>query len=239
MSTLPQELVTMSRLVRLDTGGTRVPLDNPEVIPTTRRTFLTRAALAGALVTVGTAGPLTSLLPVAGAQDATGSAPKLDDATFAAFAVPLEMAAVQAYQAALDGETLGDEGPIALDFQSHHQSVVDVLTSFLADDAPTAVPDAIITSSTTASVKTATVKADVLTTLSELEDVLAATHLYALGGLVEPSTAKVVAQVLAVESQHAAYLGRAGGGDVATLTPPAADASAARVPATTAQGGTK
>ncbi len=216
-----------------------MPLDNPEVVPTTRRTFLTRAALAGALVTVGTVGPLTRLLPVAGAQDAAGSAPKLDDATFAAFALPLEMAAVQAYQAALDGGTLGDEGPIALNFQSHHQSVVEVLTSLLADAATTSAPDATITASTVASLKTATAKAEVLTILSELEDVLAATHLYALGGLVEPSTAKVVAQVLAVESQHAVYLGRAGGGDVATLTPSAADTSAARIPGSAASQGGK
>ena len=216
-----------------------MPLDNPEVVPTTRRTFLTRAALAGALVTVGTAGPLTRLLPVAGAQDALGAAPELDDATFAAFALPLEMAAVQAYQAALDGGTLGDEGPTALDFQTHHQAVVDVLTTLLAEDATPPAPDSLITSSTVASLRTATAKAEVLTTLAELEDVLAATHLYALGGLVEASTAKVVAQVLAVESQHAVYLGRAGGGDLATLTPAVADTSDARIPATTAQGGSK
>ena len=207
-----------------------MPLDNPEVVPTTRRIFLTRAALAGALVTVGTAGPLTRLLPVAGAQAVPGSTPELDDATFAAFALPLEMAAVQAYQAALDGGTLGDEGPIALDFQSHHQAVVDVLTTLLAEDATAPVPDSLITSRTVATLKTATVKAEVLTTLAELEDVLAATHLFALGRLVEASTAKVVAQVLAVESQHAAYLGRAGGGDIATLTPAVADTSASRLP---------
>lgn len=204
-----------------------MPLDNPEVIATTRRTFLTRAALAGALVTAGTALPLTRFLPAAGAAGAVG----LDDATFAAFAVPLEMAAVQAYQAALDGGTLGDEGPTALDFQGHHQTVVDVLTSMLAADAAVPVPDSKILAGTVAALKTATAKAQVLTTLSRLEDGLAATHLWALGSLVEPSTAKIVAQVLAIESQQAVYLGRAGGGDLVALTPSRANTSAARVPA--------
>ncbi len=58
---------------------------------TTRRSFLARAAMGGALVGVATAGPLRSLLGVAGAQAAElDAADTLDNETFAALAVPRE-----------------------------------------------------------------------------------------------------------------------------------------------------
>jgi len=221
-----------------------VPIDIPEAVPTTRRTFLTRAALAGALVTVGSAaGPLTSLLPAAGAQDGTDAViPELDDAAFATFALPLELAAVQAYQDALSGEVLGpDWTQAARTFQVHHQAVVDTLTTLLPTTTPPAPdpkPDVTIQSSTGAAVKAATDEKGVLGPLFEMEGILAATHLYALGGLVDSTTAKTVAQVCAVESQHATALGRAMDADQAEITPDEARFSAARTPGATGSSST-
>ena len=78
---------------------------------TDRRTFLTRAALGGALVSAGAvASPLGGLLTSAGAQEVDAEALVADDLltdeAFATFAAPLELAAVVAYQTALSGDVL-------------------------------------------------------------------------------------------------------------------------------------
>lgn len=221
-----------------------MPIDIPEAAPTSRRTFLTRAALAGALVTVGSAaGPLTSLLPAAGAQEGpSGSAESLDDAAFAEAVLPLEMAAVQCYRLALEGDALGqDWSTNAALFQTHHQDVVDALLPLLPETTPPTPgpkPDATVLSGTGAAVKAATDERGALTPLAELEAVLAATHLYALGSLEDPATAKTVAQVLASESQHAVALGLAAGTAVAELTPDVANTEGARTTAFSGGGST-
>ena len=197
---------------------------------TTRRSFLARAAMGGALVGVATAGPLRSLLGVAGAQAAElDAADTLDNETFAALAVPLELAAVQAYQAALETSTL-DETTTghARRFQTHHQTVVDALTPLLGEGTATPRPDETVMSTTVAEIEGNADQNAILTALAELEDVLAATHLYAVGGLEDSSLAKTVAQVLAVESQQAVALGRAAGLDLVDLTPAEASTSGAR-----------
>lgn len=213
-----------------------MPIDQPEATsaPTNRRTFLTRAALGGALVGVGAAaGPFGLLAPAAGAQDAplatVDEVGALTNETFAAFAVPMEMAAVQAYQLVLASEQL--EGPwpdLALDFQGHHQTVVDSLTAQLAEGLADPVANPILLAEVTTAIETAGSPTAVLLALSELEDAIAATHLYCLGGLEDTSLAKVVAQVLAVESQQAATLGLAGEAPDEQVTPATVGTEAAR-----------
>lgn len=213
-----------------------MPIDQPEATsaPTNRRTFLTRAAFGGALVGVGAAaGPFGLFAPAAGAQDAPlatveGSAP-ITNATFAAFAVPLEMAAVLAYQQVLGSERLdGAWADLALDFQGHHQTVVDALTAQLEEGLADPEANPVLLDEVTAAIDGAGSQEAVLLSLSELEDTIAATHLYCLGGLDDPSLAKVVAQVLAVESQQAATMGLAGGVATEELTPSAAGTESAR-----------
>ncbi|MBX3284701.1 MAG: ferritin-like domain-containing protein [Actinobacteria bacterium] len=197
---------------------------------TTRRTFLARAAFGGALVGVATAGPLRSMLGVAGAQEAELDADEgLENDAFAALAVPLEMAAVQAYQAALETSSLdADTTTTARMFQTHHQTVVDALTPLLAEGSATPRPDETVMSTTVAAIEGNADQTAILTSLSELEDVLAATHLYAVGSLDDNSLAKTVAQVLAVESQQAVALGRAADIDLTELTPDEASTAGAR-----------
>lgn len=221
--------------IPLDPGGTRVPIDTEATAaPTTRRTFLTRAAVSGALVGVGVAaGPLSLLAPSAGAQDAPEGdlegTSLLDNATFAAFATPLELAAVQAYQAALDSEQLDTRWQrLALQFQTQHQTAVTALTEELADDAGEATANDIVLSATKTAIDDAADQEEVLLALSDLERTTSATHLYALGGLQDTALVRLVAQVLAVESQQCAVLGRAGGLDLEALTPAAASTDGAR-----------
>lgn len=197
---------------------------------TTRRSFLARAAMGGALVGVATAGPLRSLLGVAGAQAAElDAADTLDNETFAALAVPLELAAVQAYQAAVETGSLDDAtATTARMFQTHHQTVADALVGLRSEEAGTARPDETVMATTVREIEGNADATAILAALAELEDVLAATHLYAVGGLEDSSLAKTVAQVLAVESQQAVALGRAAGLDLVDLTPAEASTSGAR-----------
>jgi hypothetical protein len=210
-----------------------VPIDQPEATaaPTNRRTFLTRAALGGAFLTVGP-GPLTRLLPVAGAGPTrfaqVEAAPELDDEAFATLAAPLERAAVQVYSQAQRRALLDEEwSDLALDFQAHHQTVAETLEELIVSgDAPE--PDDAVLTGTGGAIDGAADQDDVLAALAELEEVLAATHLYGIGGLTVAVTARLVAQVMAVESQHAVVLGLAIGTDPEELTPPTVDTDGAR-----------
>ncbi|CAN5851840.1 hypothetical protein BH23ACT2_BH23ACT2_08850 [soil metagenome] len=210
-----------------------MPIDQPEATaaPTNRRTFLVRAALGGALVSVGP-GPLTRLLPVAGASPArpaqVDAAPELDDEAFAMLAAPLELAAVQVYsQAQRGGQLDATWADLALRFQGHHQTVAETLETLITS-GETPEPDDAVLTGTGGAIEDASDQNGVLAALAELEEVLAATHLYGIGGLTEAVTARLVAQVMAVEAQHAVALGLALGTDPAELTPPTASTDGAR-----------
>ncbi|MEO6627658.1 MAG: ferritin-like domain-containing protein [Aquihabitans sp.] len=193
-----------------------------EVNATTRRAFLTRSAAGGALVAAvaatGIAGGLGG--GNAGAQTA-GGAGALDNGSFAALAAPLELAAVQAYQAALNGTALDTSWQqAARTFQSHHLAVATRLATLLpvtTPPTPAPGPDAAVMAQF--SPPTGADQTAVLTTLASLEEALAATHLSVIASLEDTSLAKTVAQILAVESQQAVALGRASGATVQSLTP--------------------
>jgi hypothetical protein len=194
---------------------------------TTRRTFLTRTAIGGAVVTAGALGlPLGSLLTSAGARPTSQG--QLRDAAFAAFAAPLELGAVAAYTAAFDQDVLDDKwSAIALEFQSHHQAVADTLIALGDENAPTPVADAAFTAKSVDTIRAASSQDTILLALATVEETLAATHLAAIGVLREKSTAKTVTQVLAVEGQQAAFLAVGAGTPVAEVTPATSSGDAA------------
>lgn len=211
-----------------------MPIDSPEATatPSTRRTFLARVAVGGALAGVGVAsGSLGLLSGPAGAQGSPGAEVLLGDAgelpaeTFAGLAIPLELAAVLAYQQAVEAGILDAAWQErAQQFQTHHQAVVDTLTPLLDEEADDPTPDAQLLSQGTAGGD----QAARLTALASVEDTLVATHLYALSGLLSKSLAKTVGQVLATEAQQGALLGVAGGGSAQELTPTAVSTDGAR-----------
>lgn len=186
---------------------------------TSRRTFLTRAVAGGALVTAGAlALPISPLRTVAGAR--TTAQGTLKDADFAAFGSDIELAAVAAYTAAFDKGVLDAEwSDLALDFQSHHQAVADTLTELRDPEAGDPVAEAEFAKRSIDAVEAASDQDGVLAALAEVEETLAATHLAAIGLLIEKSTARTVAQVLCVEGQQAALLGTASGASIAEVTP--------------------
>ena len=186
---------------------------------TSRRTFLTRTAVGGALVTAGALTlPLSSLAPTVGAR--TAGQGTLSDEDFAAFATAAELAAVAAYSAAFDKDLLdGEWADRALQFQSHHQAVADTLVGLRADSAGAAVAEAAIAKRWIDAIDAATNQEGILAALAVVEETLAATHLSGVGQLTEKSTARTVVQVLTVEGQQAALLGVASGSTIEEVTP--------------------
>lgn len=207
-----------------------MPIEKPEApaANNTRRKFLARAALGGALV--AGASPLLSALPAAAQTDGAspaaappGQAPEMPDGPYLVLATQIEQAAVQVYELALaDGSALDDAAKdIVRGFQVHHQSVSERLIA-LMDEAIGKV--ALVLDQGVLDLGAGLATADrntVLTTLQGLEQDIAATHLWAIGGLQDPITAKTAAQILAVENQHAVVLGRLADQPVASLVPAA------------------
>ena len=193
---------------------------------TTRRTFLTRAAFGGALVTAGAVAlPHLGLTPAGARQTDQGT---LKDPDFAAFGTAIELAAVAAYSAAFDTGHLDDEwSALALRFQGHHQDVADTLTELRDSDAGEAIAEAAFSKRSVDAIKAAGDQNGVLAALAVVEETCAATHLKAVGELVEKSTARTVVQVLSVEGQQAALLGVASGSTIAAVTPATSSGDAA------------
>lgn len=200
---------------------------------TTRRSFLARAAVGGALVTAGVAAaPIGSLVSPAGAQDGMLISDLYSDVEFALFATPLELAAVQAYLAAARTQLLSEDWQQRIrDFGTHHQAVADTLNPLRGEEASRARPDEALLEQSVAAVEAAADEAGVLAALAELESTLAATHLAAVELLREQFTSGIVTQVLMVESQQAALLATAAGDSIESATPAVASTAGALTPA--------
>jgi hypothetical protein len=185
---------------------------------TSRRTFLTRTAMGGALVTAG-----VIAAPAIGLGGATvAGADTLDDSDYVYFAGPLELAAVEIYQAALDNSVVdpsSDTFSMLQDLQQGHSAAATAIASQL----PTTATPAVAAPGFTAELKPGAAQAKSVEALMQLlagvEDQLSATHLSALESIVDAVTAKAAAQILAAEAQNAAALGLMGGGKVSDLSP--------------------
>lgn len=202
-----------------------MPIDKPTdpATATSRRTFLTRTALGG-LVTAGVvASPIGPFSGTAGAQEDTAGSvgpDKMTDAAYVAYAVPLELAAVLAYQTAVDTDLLTtDWTNVARSFQTHHQTVADSFSPYAAADAPPLSANPIFLKASNDAVGASGDEKALLIALSTMEQQLSASHLLALSAITDGTTARNVAQVLTVETQQGVVLSM--GADVAVdaLTP--------------------
>lgn len=216
-----------------------MPIDTPEAsaAPTTRRAFLTRAALGGAVVTAGAvAGPFGRLVPLAGAQDGGSGGDPIDDVALLEFAGPLEKAAVLAYQAAIDNGSLDEDWTeLARQFQSNHRDAAEALTANAGEVEEEPAPSQELMTRFVAPLEGAD-EPTTLRTLSEMEDLIATSHLAALVSIPDPVSSKAVAQVLAVESQQAVLLGRAAGIALDELTPAVASSEGGLEPSESTSG---
>jgi hypothetical protein len=168
-----------------------------------RRTVLGRAAVAGTAIAVGSQlVPVTRLFTPAFGQ-------QLDDATIAAFAESVELAAVAAYQAAAaSGKvTTPAVADAATLFASHHKEHGAAFGGAAGDKA-TGKANAALLAALTPQLNAAADENAVLELAYGLENAAAATYLFALGALTSPAALQLTASILPVEGQHAVVLGQ-------------------------------
>lgn len=170
----------------------------------TRRQLLGRAVAGGAVLAIGTSlVPVGRLLPAAAAQT-------LSDVDIARFAASVELAAVAAYQAAVDSGKVTDSavGAAATTFQSHHREHAAAFNGLVTTNGGEEAPaNAAVLAEFGPLLESAADQAALLEIAFQLEQAAASTYLFALGALTVPAAYSAVATILPVESQHAVVLG--------------------------------
>lgn len=174
-----------------------------------RRSFLTKAGLAGVFMTIGSATtPLSRLIvPAAGAQE-------VNDADIATFAASFEFAAVEAYKAAADSGKVTTKTVLeaATEFAGHHQQHGEAFRALASDK--NVGPNAKILDMVAGQLKAAKDETAVVDLAYGLENAAASTYLFGLGVLTNQKAYETAASILPVESQHAMVLGSVLGKDV-------------------------
>ena len=176
----------------------------------TRRSFLTKAATGGGLLTVGSmVAPISRFVPAATAQEAE-PAPVSDDVELAMFVAGLELAAVEVYRAAAATGKLTNAGnQIATMFGGHHQDHADALNEIIGEDAAVTEPNAALVDEFGPMIRAAADEAAILEIAYALEEAAASTYLNAIGELEDVRNAGALATILPVESQHATVIATA------------------------------
>lgn len=170
------------------------------VLASSRRQFVKRVGLGGALFTLGnTLLPASRLLPAAWGQE-------LDDLTIAKFAQQVELAAVAAYGAVAEtGKLDATATEVGTLFAGHHGDHAAAFGSFAGDDA-TDIPNQALLDAFGPMIAEAADQAALLEIAFQLEQGAAATYHFALG-VVGPEAAAATSTILPIEAQHAVVIG--------------------------------
>jgi hypothetical protein len=188
--------------------------ETSRVLAGSRRRFLRNAGLGGAALTLGsTLVPVGRLLPAAWAQET------LDDADLAGFAQSVELAAVDAYTAAIETGLLdGSVVDVAEIFRRHHDEHAAAFAG-VAGDAATDEANQAVLDVFAPQIADAADQDALLQIAQDLENGAASTYFYSLGILQDRDAALAVATILPIESQHAVVLGQALGQDLDQYVP--------------------
>ena len=167
-----------------------------------RRSFLKRAGVGGAVITIG-----TSVLPVGRLLSPVYA--QAGDAGVAAFAESVELAAVEAYKAAAASGKVTDAavGSVAMLFASHHTEHGAAFGA-AAGSAATGMPNAKLLEAVGPQLTGAVDQTALLRIAYDLENAAAATYMFALGALTSVEALQLTASILPIESQHAVVLGQ-------------------------------
>jgi hypothetical protein len=177
-----------------------------------RRRFITGAAMGGAAMAVGSAFvPVSSLLAPAGATVA------VTDADIAVFAESVELAAVAAYGMAAPVLSAATKDVATL-FQSHHQAHAEAFAS-LSGGKATGKPNAKLVTALTPMLTAIKDEAGALEFAFVLENQAASTYAFALTVLMDKAAYSGTATILPIESAHAGVLGAALGKQLDAIFP--------------------
>lgn len=204
----------------------------------TRRAFLKKVAIGGAVAALGTQVlPFDRLVPSASGQEDEDAPELTPDEEQLTFLASLALAGAATYRAATGDEPSGDEGegegeeeapeettttlppievPVLAEpvveilrtFGSHHAQQAVALNGALS--VAVAAPNPGLLQELRTVLAAAADEAAVLDALRDLEERLAATHLAAIGELEDANDASLVATALPIVAQHAVVLGLIG-----------------------------
>jgi hypothetical protein len=179
-----------------------------------RRRFITGAALGGAALSVGSAFlPVSSLFAPAGASAIAA----ITDADMAAFAESLELAAFAAYGTiapVLSAATI----EVATVFASHHQAHAEAFARVSAGKAK-GKPNAKLVTALTPALSAVKDEAGALEFAFVLENQTAETYAFALTVLMDEAAYTGTATILPIESAHAGVLAAALGKPLDAMFP--------------------
>lgn len=197
-----------------------------------RRGLFKKAGLGAAVLTFGSQLiPVRSLMPVAFAQE------ELSDVDIGVFAESVELAAVAAYQAAVDTGLLSEAAvEVGTMFAGHHQEHAAAFAG-LVGDAATGQANQAVLDVYGPRIAEAADEAALLSIALELEEGAAATYHFGLGLIQDPNVAAAPAQILPIESAHAVVLGQVLGNDQASYLPSFQTSEAALSPTDFPVGG--
>ena len=171
-----------------------------------RRSLLRSGVLGAGAVTIGgSVLSFASLLPAA-AQE---KPPELADDDIAAFAESVELAAVEAYRAAVaTGKLQSPVLEVATMFAGHHAEHAKAFGGAAGSKASGKANPKLL-EAIGGQLKAAKDPKAILGVAFDLENAAAATYMFALGALKSRAALALTASVLPVESQHAVVLGTA------------------------------
>lgn len=194
-----------------------------------RRAFLTKVALGGAALTVGSQlVPATRLFPPSGAQE-EGEVALGADETQVRFLASLSLAAEQVYRTAAATALPEPVVELVEAFGTHHRGQATTLVALLPESVTidTVPANPTVLAEQTMAVEGAAGTDAVLGALQSLEEALAATLFAAVGTLESQDDARLVATLAPVCAQHATVLGALAGQAPADLLPEVQDAEGA------------
>jgi ferritin-like protein len=175
-----------------------------------RRQFLKRASVGGAVLAAGAGSiSLAALLPAAAQSGTTTDTITEGDTPIVVFAQTAELALVSLYQAAIQTDKLSTLlTEVARTFGLHHGQHATTLGT-LADKAATNKANQALLDQYQPQITSATSETAVVQVLYQLEQAAAATYEAALGKLETTFTAGPVSTILPIEGQHAVVWGQA------------------------------
>lgn len=184
-----------------------------------RRGFLTRVAVGGAALAVGSqVVPVGGLLPL-GAQE--GEVALDADETTIQFLASLALAAAEAHRAGAAVEGIPESTvEVIRSFGAHHRTQAAALNSLIPVEALVEVPNATLVDEATSALAAASGAPAVLGVLRDVTEQIVATHLAALESIEDQNNAAPIAAAMGTVSQHAVVLGVLGG-ETAEATSPA------------------
>jgi hypothetical protein len=178
-----------------------------------RRSFVRTLGVGAVVVGAATAAGV-AVASGAAAVEAGGDAPELSegDVQLVAFSQSLELAATEAYVAAIATKLLDPETEeTARSFERHHRDHAQVMGALLPEGQTVTSPNPTLLSSLVSPIQDATAVAAVLSVLFGLEQRLAATYLRSMGLAESWLVAGPIASILPINSQQAVVMGRLAG----------------------------